>query len=96
MDVDDLLNTYVGVELDQMDGIEVYNGHPDHESHNDLALERASHGGSAFILTSGSDAHRLHHLARGGMLTDEEIRTEAELVDWLKRNPKGQRVETYP
>ena len=82
--------------LDQMDGIEVYNGHPDHESHNDLALERASHGGSTFILTSGSDAHKLHHIARGGMLTDEEIRTEAELVDWLKRNPKGQRVETYP
>ena len=82
--------------FDQLDGIEVYNGHPDHDSHNDLALERASHGGSDFILISGSDAHKLHHIARGGMLTDEEIRSEAALVDWLKRNPRGQRIETHP
>ena len=82
--------------LEQLDGIEVYNGHPDHESHNELALERATHGREGFIFTSGSDAHKLHHIARGGMLTDEDIRTEAALVDWLRRNPHGQRIETVP
>ncbi len=68
--------------LDQLDGIEVYNGHPDHESHNELALARALEGREGFILTSGSDAHKLHHIARGGMLTGEDIPTEAALVDW--------------
>ena len=82
--------------LDKLDGIEVYNGHPDHDSHNDLALARAQQGGENFLLTSGSDAHKLHHIARGGMMTDEDIRTEAELVDWLKRHPRGQRIETHP
>ena len=82
--------------LDQMDGIEVYNGHPDHNSHNDLALERGLSGDESFILTSGSDAHQLHHIARGGMITDVDIRTEAELVDWLRKNPKGKRFETHP
>ena len=82
--------------LEQLDGIEVYNGHPDHESHNELALERATHGREGFIFTSGSDAHKLHHIARGGMLTDEDIRTEAALVDWLRRNPHGKRIETVP
>jgi len=82
--------------LNQLDGIEVYNGHPDHDSRNDLALSLAGQGDGDFIFTSGSDAHKLHHIARGGMLTDEDIRTEADLVDWLKRNPKGRRIETHP
>lgn len=82
--------------LEQLDGIEVYNGHPDHESHNELALARALQGREGFILSSGSDAHRLHHIARGGMLTGEDIRTEAALVDWLRRNPRGERIETHP
>ena len=38
----------------------------------------------------------VHHIARGGMLTDEDIRTEAALVDWLRRNPHGKRIETVP
>ncbi len=82
--------------LDQLDGIEVYNGHPDHESHNELAMARALRGREGFLLTSGSDAHKLHHVARGGMLTGEDIRTEAALVDWLRRNPRGERIETHP
>ena len=36
--------------LEQLDGIEVYNGHPDHESHNELALARALQGREGFIL----------------------------------------------
>ncbi len=77
--------------LDQLDGIEVYNGHPGHESHNELALALASQGGPDFIMTSGSDAHRTFHVARGGMLTDEDIRTETQLVDWLRRHPQDRR-----
>ena len=80
--------------LSQMDGIEVYNGHPDHNSRNDRALARAKLGGDGFIQTSGSDAHRLHHIARGGMITDVDIGSEEELVAWLRSNPRGRRIET--
>jgi len=79
-------------ELEDLDGIEVYNGHPDHNSRNHLAMERALLGGDSFIKTSGSDAHRLHHVARGGMITDCDIHTEAGLVRWLRAHPNGERV----
>ena len=81
--------------LDELDGIEVYNGHPNHNSRNELALERASHGREGFIKTSGSDAHELTHVARGGMMTDEALTTSEELAAWLKKNPEGQRIETH-
>ena len=80
--------------LEALDGIEVYNGHPGHQSHNELALARALTGPEGFILTSGSDAHELHHIARGGMITDRPIATEAELVQWLRAHPRGLRIET--
>ncbi|MBR0464162.1 MAG: PHP domain-containing protein [Clostridia bacterium] len=80
--------------LQDLDGIEVYNGHPGHDSHNDLALALAEKGREGFIMTSGSDAHEPHHVARGGMITDCDIRTEDELVAWLRANPRGRRIET--
>lgn len=81
--------------LEDLDGIEVYNGHPGHNSRNELALERASHGGSDFIKTSGSDAHQIPHVGRGGMMTDEVITDSIELAAWLMKNPEGRRIETH-
>lgn len=80
--------------LDELDGIEVYNGHPEHDSHNDLAMARAMQGGEGFIKTSGSDAHKVHHVGRGGMIVDEPIEDSVQLVRWLRAHPNGERVET--
>lgn len=65
-----------------LDGVEVYNGHPGHDSKNDLALEFGKEVGG--IMTSGSDFHEKHMLARGGIATDFPIRSERELVEVLK------------
>ena len=80
--------------LDKLDGIEVYNGHPGHDSHNDLALQRAHLGGADFIFTSGSDAHQVPHVGRGGMLTDVWIDNTRAQAAWLRAHPRGQRIET--
>lgn len=50
-----------------IDGIEIYNGHPDHNSRNNLAGDfQAMYPEKVQI--SGSDFHRWHHLARGGVV----------------------------
>ena len=61
-----------------LDGIEVNNGNPRHNSHNDLALEWATKNSK--IMSSGSDFHQAEDLARGGIITD----IEGELTDILK------------
>ena len=80
--------------LEALDGIEVYNGHPEHDSHNEQAYARALKGRKGFIMTSGSDAHEVHHVGRGGMVSDRPIASEDELVQWLRSHPQGVRIET--
>ena len=80
--------------LDELDGIEVYNGHPEHDSHNDLAMARAMQGGEGFIKTSGSDAHKIHHVGRGGMIAEEPIADSLDLARGLRAHPNGERIET--
>ena len=80
--------------LDELDGIEVYNGHPEHDSHNDLAMARAMRGGERFIKTSGSDAHKIHHVGRGGMIAEEPIADSLDLARCLRAHPNGERIET--
>ena len=68
-----------------VDGIEVYNGHPEHNSNNDLvALECAAKKDLGLILTSGTDHHDGHHKPNAGILTDYPITNGKELVDVLK------------
>lgn len=67
---------------DQIDGIEVFNGHPGHNSNNDIAEMWAKKYGK--IMTSGTDHHDPHHIPDGGILTDEPITTVAQLVEVLK------------
>ena len=68
-----------------LDGVEVFNGHPRHDSRNPLALEFAA-AHPHLIRTSGSDYHRTQDLATGGIETDRDIRTPADLVKCLKDN----------
>lgn len=65
-----------------LDGIEVHNGNPRHNSHNDLALQWAENTG--LIQTSGSDYHEYEDLARGGIATEERITTSSQLIHVLK------------
>ncbi len=68
-----------------VDGIEVFNGHPEHNSNNDLvALECAAKRELGIILTSGTDHHDGHHKPNAGILTDHPITSREELVEVLK------------
>lgn len=72
------------VHLDLLDGIEVYNAHPNHNSRNSEVAEFVRTCGRDFILTSGSDCHDTHHAARGGILTKKRIKNQYELRDVLR------------
>ena len=51
-----------------LDGVEVLNRNPRHDSHNDRAEAYAQEYG--LIRTSGSDCHRTEDIALGGIVTD--------------------------
>lgn len=65
-----------------LDGIEVFNGHPGHDSRNRIALDwcRRYHK----IPTSGSDFHDASSVEAGGIVTDEPICTMKQLADVLR------------
>ena len=65
-----------------IDGVEIYNGNPRHDSHNGLAYEYAFE--NHLLMTSGSDFHQPEDLARGGISVPEEISTSAELISAIK------------
>lgn len=67
-----------------LDGIEVYNGNPRHNSSNELAMEYAEKNG--LYKLSGSDFHQTDDLARGGIVLSEMIGSPAELVDVIVNN----------
>jgi len=65
-----------------LSGMEVFNGHPDHNSHNPDALKTAKEYG--LIPTSGSDYHFPSATPAGGILTDAPIRSVSELMAVLR------------
>lgn len=65
-----------------LDGVEVNNGNPRHNSRNADALAWAAEAGLAKL--SGSDYHELEDLARGGIETEEKITSSAQLIALLK------------
>lgn len=67
---------------ESIDGIEVFNGCQNEVSRNDKALEYGKSTNK--ILTSGSDFHRLDDLARGGIITEIEIKNIKEFVEILQ------------
>ena len=72
-------------------GIEVFNGGTD-KFRNEMARIYAEHYGVA--MTSGSDIHDKSRLAKGGILTEEKIRTPEDLVRVL-RSGAYQLIEEY-
>ena len=65
-----------------LDGIEVYNCNPAHDSRNDVADLWADRFGLPKI--SGSDIHRARYLAAGGIVTESPITTNEELLTVLR------------
>ncbi len=68
---------------EDLDGLEVLNGNPRHDSHNDLTFAVAE-AYPNLIRTSGSDFHRPEDLDHGGILTDCDVHTSAELAECLR------------
>lgn len=67
-----------------LDGIEVYNGHPGHDSHNDLAEKYcAEHN---LIPLSGSDCHFKAAAARGGIYLENDVESMAEIISNIRQN----------
>lgn len=67
-----------------LDGIEVFNAHPRHDSRNNIAKAWAELFGKPMI--SGSDTHQLLDMARSGILTKMEITNADELKAVLLNN----------
>ncbi len=72
--------TMVNPEL--LDGIEVFNMHPRHNSRNGLGARYATE--HSFIVTAGSDFHRVQDVALSAMLTKTEMKTSHDIVMALK------------
>jgi predicted metal-dependent phosphoesterase TrpH len=65
-----------------LDGLEVYNGNPRHDSQNDKALSYAEKHNLKMI--SGSDFHEYEDLAQGGIAAAEIPANMRELISLLK------------
>lgn len=71
---------------DALNGIEVYNGNPRHDSHNDSARLFAER--HHLRMLSGSDAHQPEDVARGGILAPDWVRSSAALARFLRETPR--------
>lgn len=67
--------------LKYLDGIEVYNGKCS-EKENAKSYEWAKKNGK--LMVSGSDFHKAEHVARGGIITENPIKNNYDLVQILK------------
>lgn len=65
-----------------LDGIEIFNGNPRHNSSNDIAEIWAKK--YDLMVTSGSDYHEYEDLGSGGIWFDKEIKDNKTLVEELK------------
>ncbi len=73
------------VDPQYLDGIEVHNGHPSHDSRNEIA----EHWAEKFHLMeiSGSDFHFPEACGKGGIVTPEPIRSNSQLLEILRAKP---------
>ena len=65
-----------------LDGIEIINTNPRHNSHNERALEYAEQFG--LLMTSGSDCHRPEDVALGGIITDRLPSDSMEMMRLIR------------
>ena len=68
-----------------IDGIEIYNGHPDHNSRNNLATDFQCRYAQKYTI-SGSDFHRVHHLARGGVVLPRIPEDEKDFIAMIQNH----------
>ncbi|MBR6729124.1 MAG: PHP domain-containing protein [Clostridia bacterium] len=76
-------NKITVVDPAPLDGIEVFNSHPRHDSRNNIASDWAAHFKKRAI--AGSDAHQMPDIARSGIIAETEITNEKELLSVLKK-----------
>ena len=76
---------------DYIDGVEVYNGKTE-KPLNDRACEWAKQNNK--LMVSGSDFHTVKNLAKGGIITNEVIKNNGDLLRILKSN-NFKRIENY-
>ena len=77
----------VVTDPESVDGYEVYNGHNDQRSRNEMALMWGGYARAlrrSVILTSGSDKHDRHHVPDAGIYTDVPITSVRQLVEVLE------------
>ena len=67
-----------------LDGVEVMNGNPRHDSHNDLAFSFASKHG--LMMTAGSDAHQPEDVGCCGIRVSKNISTSKELAQLMRES----------
>lgn len=64
--------------LSLVDGVEICNGNPRHDSRNSMAAELARENN--LIKISGSDFHRTEDLGKGGIRLSKRVKTSKELI----------------
>ena len=78
-------NAMTVISSDCIDGVEIMNGHPRHDSRNYLAKAFAEK--SNLLKSSGSDCHAVGEEARGGIIVKERIQNNEDLVKCLRHQP---------
>jgi len=67
-----------------LDGIEIHNGNPRHNSHNDLAYKYALE--NQLLMLSGSDFHQKGDVAGGGIIITDNIDDSRGFADIIRSN----------
>ena len=70
------------VSPEYLDGFEVFNMHPGHNSRIAFAAKYAKE--NDFIVTCGTDYHHPGHEGMTAMLTEKEMKTSADIAEILK------------
>lgn len=65
-----------------LDGVEAYNGNPRHDSLNHKAMNYASE--HKLLMISGSDFHRTEDLASGGIIVNNRMKNQDDLINALR------------
>ena len=81
----------VAMGNEYVDGVEVYNGNPNHNSHNDIAYLYAKT--NHMIMSSGSDCHFIEGVGNGGIVLQNAVSSGRELVHIIK-NEKVELIQT--
>lgn len=76
---------------DYIDGVEIYNGKTG-KAENQKAFEWAKENNK--LMVSGSDFHTVKNLARGGIITDNPVKNNNDLLNVL-RSQKFEMIEEY-